>query len=80
MSTSGKGKTPASTSGVEAYSKEALGEEIRRFTQTNMQLAQDKQNSDAARVVAEANKNRLISEKNALVAKCEELRRKIVAL
>ena len=42
MSILGKGKTPVSISGVEAYSKEALGEEIRRFTQVNIQLAQDK--------------------------------------
>ena len=80
ISTSDKGKTPASTSGVEAYNKEAFGDEIRRLTQANAQLAQNKQNSDAARIAIEVDKNRLISEKNALVVKHEELQGEIAAL
>jgi len=36
MSTLGKGKAPVSTSGVEAYSKEVLGDEIRRLTIANV--------------------------------------------
>ncbi len=58
---------------MKTYSKEAFGDEIRRLIQANIQLAQDKQNSDVIRVVIEADKNQLISEKNALVAKYEEL-------
>jgi len=36
MSTSGKGKTPASTNGIKAYSKETLGDEIRKLTTVNV--------------------------------------------
>ena len=73
MSTS-KGKGPASTSGVEAYSKEQLAEEIRRFTIANVQLANDKLGTEATNAKLEADRNRLISEKNIFVVKREELR------
>jgi len=36
MSTSGKDKILVSTNGVEVYSKEAFGDEIRRFMQANI--------------------------------------------
>jgi hypothetical protein len=42
-----KGKGPVSTSGVEAYSKEQLAEEIRRFTTANAQLANHKLKTEA---------------------------------
>jgi len=80
ISTSGKGKTPASTSGVEAYSKEALSDKIRRLTTTNTQLVADKMETEKARVNLETDRARLLSEKNFLVAKREELRAEIATL
>ena len=80
MSTLDKGKTPASTSGVEAYSKEILGDEIRRLTAANAQLVIDKTETEKARVNLEADKARLFGEENSLVAKREELRAEIAAL
>ena len=56
MSTSNKGKTPASTNDVEAYSKEALDDEIRRLTTTNVQLVTDKIKTEKAKVNLEINK------------------------
>ena len=79
ISTSDKGKTSVSTNGIKAYSKEAFGDEIHRLIQTNIQLAQNKQNSDVIKATIEANKNRFISEKNVLVVKHEELRREVAA-
>ena len=78
MSTS-KGKGPASTSGVEVYSKEQLAEEIRRLTTTNAQLVNDKLGTEATNAKLEADRNRLISEKNIFVAKREELRTELEA-
>ncbi len=80
MSTSGKGKAPVSINGVEAYSKEALGDEIRRLTATNAQLVTNKMEIEKVRVNLEADKMRLLGEKNSLVAKREELRAEIAAL
>jgi hypothetical protein len=74
-----KGKGPVSISGVEAYSKEQLAEEIRRLTMANVQLANDKLRTEATNVKLEADRNRLINEKNILVAKREELRTELEA-
>ncbi len=78
--TSGKGKTPASTSSVEAYNKKALDDEIRRLTTANVQLVTDKMETKKARVNLEADRMRLFDEKNSLVVKREELRAEIAAL
>jgi len=59
---------------VETYSKEALGEEIRKFTAANVQLVNDKLNIEAAKTKLETDKIRLINKKNILIAKREELR------
>jgi len=56
----GKSKAPVSTSGIEAYSKEALGDEIRRLTAVNAQLVTDKMETEKARVNLEANRARLL--------------------
>ncbi len=56
ISTSNKGKTPASTNGVEAYNKEALNDEIRRLTTANVQLIIDKMETEKVRVNLEADK------------------------
>ncbi|HYT42099.1 MAG TPA: hypothetical protein VEP90_07120 [Methylomirabilota bacterium] len=80
MSTSDKGKTPVSTNGVEAYSKEILGDEIRRLTAANAQLMVDKTETEKARVNLKADRVRLLGEKNSLVAKREELRAEIAIL
>ncbi len=80
ISTSGKGKTLALTNGIKAYNKEAFENEIHKLTQTNAQLTQNKQNSDTTKAAIEADKNRLISKKNALILKREELRKEIATL
>ncbi len=59
---------------METYSKEALGEEIRKFTAANVQLVNDKLNIEAAKTKLETDKIRLINKKNILIAKREELR------
>ncbi len=74
MSTSGKDKTPASTNNVEAYSKETLRKEIRRFITTNAQLINDKINIEAVKTKLEADKARLINEKNIFAAKKKNCR------
>ena len=75
-----KGKTPASTSGIEAYSKKTFGNEIHRLIQINTQLTQDKQNADVVKAAIETDKNRLISKKNTLVVKHEKLQKEIATL
>jgi len=50
-----------------------LGEEIRRFTTTNVQLINNKLNTEAAKTKLEADKAKLINEKNIFVAKREKL-------
>jgi hypothetical protein len=80
ISTSSKGKASVSTNGVEAYSKEQLAEEIRRFTTANAQLVNDKLGIEAINAKLEADKNRLINEKNILVAKREELQTEFAAV
>jgi len=80
ISTSGKGKTPVSTNGVEAYNKEALDDEIRRLIAINVQLIANKIKTEKAKVNLEADKIRLFDEKNFLVAKKEEFRTEIAIL
>ncbi len=80
MSILGKGKASASTSGVEAYSKETLGDKICRLTTANVQLMADKTETEKARVNLEADKIQLFGEKNSLVAKREEFRAEIAVL
>ncbi len=80
ISTSGKGKAFVSTNGVEAYSKEALDDEIHKLIVANVQLMVDKTETEKARVNLEVDRTRLFDEKNSLVVKKEELRAEIVAL
>ena len=80
MSILNKGKTPASTSDVEAYNKEALGDEIRKLTTANAQLVADKMETKKAKVNLEADRVRLFGEKNSLVVKREEFRTEIAML
>jgi len=80
ISTSGKGKTPASTNGVKTYSKEALGNKIRKLTAANAQLMTDKMETEKTKVNLEADRARLFDEKNSLVAKKEELQAEIATL
>ncbi len=74
VSISSKGKALVLSSDMEAYSKEALREEIRRLTVINIQLMSDKLGIEAVKTKLEADKARLINEKNIFVAKREELR------
>ncbi len=80
ISTSNKGKAPASTNGVEAYSKKVLGEEIRKLTAANTQLMTNKIKTEKVKVNLEVDKARLLDEKNSLVAKREELQAEIAVL
>jgi len=80
ISTLGKGKASASTNGIEAYNKEALGNKIRKLTTTNVQLMIDKMEIEKARINLEVDRMRLFGEKNSLMAKKEKLRTEIIAL
>ncbi len=80
ISTLSKGKTPAFINNVEVYSKEILGDKIRRLTTTNIQLVTDKIETEKVKVNLEVDKVRLFGEKNSLVAKREELRAEIAVL
>ncbi len=80
ISTSGKGKAPVFTSGVEAYSKEVLGNKICRLTTVNVQLVIDKIKTEKVKVNLKVDKIQLFDKKNSLVAKREELRTEIVVL
>ncbi len=80
ISTSSKGKTPASTNGVEAYTKEQLTTKIQRLTIANIQLMTDKIKTEKTKVNLEADRARLLEEKNFLVIKREELRVEIAAM
>jgi len=73
ISTSGKGKTPVSINGIEAYNKKVLNDKIRRLTTTNVQLITNKIETEKTKVNLKADKIRLLSKKNFLVAKKEEL-------
>ncbi len=48
--TSGKGKVPVSTNGVEVYNKEVLNDKIRRLIIANIQLMTDKIEAEKAKV------------------------------
>ncbi len=78
--TSSKGKTPTSTSSIEAYNKEALGDKIRKLTAANVQLVTDKIETEKVKVNLEADRTRLFNKKNFLVIKREELRTEIATL
>ncbi len=80
ISTSGKSKASVSTSGVEVYSKEVLSDEIRRLIATNAQLMTNKIKTKKAKVNLEADRMRLLGEKNSLVVKRKEFRTEIVTL
>src|SRR6266699_3021313 len=80
MSTSSKGKTPISTNDVETYSKETLGDEIRRLIAANAQLVADKIETEKVKVSLETDRMQLLSKKNSLVVKKEELRIEIIVL
>jgi len=73
ISTSNKGKAPAFTSGVEAYNKEVLDDEIRRLIAINIQLITNKMEIEKVRVNLKANRVRLFGKKNFLIAKKEKL-------
>ncbi len=80
ISTSSKSKAPASINNIEAYSKKALGDKIRRLITTNVQLMVDKTETEKAKVNLEVDRIRLFGKKNSLIAKKKELRAEIVAL
>jgi len=80
MSTSGKSKTSVSTSDVEVYTKEQLAVEIQRFTTANVQLVTDKMETERTKINLEADRVRLLKEKNSLVAKREEFWAEIAAM
>ena len=80
MSTLGKGKASVFTNDVEAYNKKTLSDKIRRLTIANVQLVVDKTETEKAKVNLEADRVRLLGEKNSLVAKREEFRAEIVVL
>ncbi len=66
--------------GIEAYSKKALDDEIRRLTTANVQLMINKIKIKKAKVNLETDRVRLLDKKNSLVIKREELRTEIVTL
>ncbi len=75
-----KGKASVSTNGVKTYSKETLGDKIRRLTTTNIQLMTDKMETEKAKVNLEADKIQLFDKKNSLIVKRKEFRTEIVIL
>ncbi len=75
-----KGKVSASTSGVEAYSKEVLNDEICRLIAINVQLMTDKMEIEKVKVNLKVNKIQLFEKKNSLVVKKEKFRAEIVIL
>ena len=80
ISTSGKSKAPIFISGVEAYNKETLSDEIHRLITANIQLVIDKMETKKVKVNLEIDKIRLFNEKNSLVIKKEEFRTEIAIL
>ncbi len=80
ISTLNKGKAPVSISGVEAYSKEALGDKIRKLITTNVQLIVNKTETEKAKINLKTDKVRLFDKKNSLVVKKEEFRTEIATL
>ncbi len=80
ISTLSKGKVFISTNGIKAYSKETLGDEIRRLTAVNVQLIANKIKTEKIKVNLETNRIRLFDKKNSLIVKREELQTKIATL
>jgi len=80
ISISSKNKASISTSGVEVYSKETLGDKIRRLTIANAQLMANKIETKKAKVNLEVDRARLFDEKNSLIAKKEKLQTEIAVL
>ncbi len=72
ISTLSKGKAFVSTNNVEAYSKETLGNKIRRLTVANVQLIVDKVETEKVKANLETDRMQLFGEKNFLVVKKEE--------
>jgi len=56
MSTSGKGKAPASVSGAKAFTKEQLAAEIQRLSAANAQLVNDKIETEKIKVNLEVDR------------------------
>ncbi len=71
---------PVFTNDVEAYSKEILGDEIRRLITANVQLITNKIETEKVKVNLKTDKTRLFDKKNSLVVKKEEFRIEIVTL
>jgi len=67
-------------SGAKAFTKEQLAAEIQRLSAANAQLVTDKIETEKIKVNLEADKARLFSEKNSLIAKKKELRTEIAIL
>ncbi len=80
ISTSGKSKAPIFISGVEAYNKETLSDEIHRLITANIQLVIDKMETKKVKVNLKIDRMRLFGKKNSLVVKREKLRTEIVIL
>ncbi len=80
ISTSDKGKTPASMNGTKSYTKEQLAVEIQRLLTANAQLINDKMEIEKIKVNLETDRMRLFDEKNSLVVKREKLRAEIATL
>ncbi len=76
----GKGKAPASTNGVESYTKEQLAVEIQRLSTANVQLITDKMETEKIKVNLKVDRTRFFGKKNFLIVKKEELQTEIVVL
>ncbi len=72
MSILNKGKALIFTSGIKAYNKETLNDEIRKLITANVQLITNKIKIEKAKVNLKVDKMRLFNEKNSLVAKREK--------
>ncbi len=70
----------ASINGIEAYTKEQLAVKIQRLITINIQLMTDKIKTERTKVNLEADKVRLLEEKNFLVVKREEFRAEIAVM
>ncbi len=80
MSILNKGKALVSTNNVEAYSKEALDDKIRKLIIINVQLVADKTETEKTKVNLKADRTQLFGKKNFLIVKREELRAEIAIL
>ena len=80
ISTLSKDKTSVSTNGIKTFIKKQLTIEIQRLSTANVQLITNKIKTEKAKVNLQANKTRLLREKNSLVVKREEFRAEIVTM